>query len=159
MSNPDSWQAPILKALKRSHALLLADYDCTEWGPAAESTSNAAPLAIASDAHPQNPTAGGSRPSRPPSAQPQLVLPPLSMLFKSSQGEDRRNSSSEAQQDDDGRPPADPSLREITAHLMQRWKYHQYVLESRQLLRTCTPVCAVYSFIIGGQGWGSSASL
>jgi len=87
MSNPDSWQAPILKALKRSHALLLADYDCTEWGSAAGSTSSAPPLAMANVAHPQNPPASGSR-SHPPSALPQLVLPPLSTLFECNPGED-----------------------------------------------------------------------
>ena len=32
-------------------------------------------------------------------------------------------------------------------------------LSSRYFLRTCTPVCAVYSVSVGGQGWGSSASL
>jgi len=35
MSNPDSWTAPILTALKCTHALLLADFEFTEWGPAA----------------------------------------------------------------------------------------------------------------------------
>jgi len=91
---------------------------------------------MASVAHPQNPPAGGSRSSRSPSALPQLVLPPLSMLFESSQGEDRRNSRSEAPQDANGRPPADPSQREITAHLMQRWKDHQYVLGHISLARS-----------------------
>jgi len=28
MSNPDSWTAPILTALKCAHALLLEDYEC-----------------------------------------------------------------------------------------------------------------------------------
>jgi len=35
MSNPDSWTAPILTALKCTHALLFADFECTEWGQAA----------------------------------------------------------------------------------------------------------------------------
>jgi len=30
MSNPDTWTAPILTALKCTHALLLAEYECTE---------------------------------------------------------------------------------------------------------------------------------
>ena len=58
------------------------------------------------------------------------------MRFESSQGEDRRNSRSEAPQDADGRPPADPSQREITAHLMHRWKDHQYVLGHISLARS-----------------------
>ena len=32
-------------------------------------------------------------------------------------------------------------------------------ISSRYFSRTCTPVCAVYSVSVGGQGWGSSASL
>jgi len=93
-------------------------------------------LAMASVAHPQNPPASGSRFSRPPSALPQLVLPPLSTLFESNPGEDRRNSSSDAQQDADGRPPEDPSQRKITAHLMHRWEAHKYILGHISLARS-----------------------
>ena len=32
-------------------------------------------------------------------------------------------------------------------------------IDSRHSLLTCTHVCAVYSFSVGGQGWGSSTSL
>ena len=49
------------------------------------------------------------------------------MLFVSSQGEGQHHSNSEAQQQAGDRPPADPSQRIITAHLMQCWKDHQYV--------------------------------
>jgi hypothetical protein len=58
------------------------------------------------------------------------------MLFESSQGEGSHNSSSEAQQDKGGCPPADPSQRKITAHLMQCWKDHQYVLGHVTLARS-----------------------
>jgi len=50
MSNPESWTAPILTALKSSHAPLLAEYECTEWGPAAGPASSDAPVAIAGPA-------------------------------------------------------------------------------------------------------------
>jgi len=73
MSNPESWTAPILTALKCTHALLLADYECTEWGPAARPASINAPVAIAGPADSQNPTAGGTSPSKPRSALPPLV--------------------------------------------------------------------------------------
>ena len=109
MSNPDSWTAPILKALKCTHALLLADYKCTERGSDPGPASSDAPVAIAGPADTQDPTADGTSHSKPPSALPSLVLPPLSMLFKSNQGEGRHHNSSEAQQHADDRPPADPS--------------------------------------------------
>jgi hypothetical protein len=80
MSNPDSWTAPILTALKGTHALLLAEYECTEWGPAAGPESIEAPVAIAGPAGTQNPTAHGTGHRKPPSALPSLVLPPLSMI-------------------------------------------------------------------------------
>jgi len=48
-SNPDSWTASILTAagLKCTHALLLAEYECTEWGPAAGPDSIDSPFAFA----------------------------------------------------------------------------------------------------------------
>jgi len=85
MSGPDSWTAPILIALKYADGLLQAGYECIEWGPAAGPASNAAPVAIVGPDDTQNPTAGGTRPSKPPSAS--LVLPPLFMVFESSQRE------------------------------------------------------------------------
>jgi len=54
MSNPDSWTAPILTALKGTHTLLLAEYECTEWGPVAGPASSEAPVAIAGPAGMQN---------------------------------------------------------------------------------------------------------
>ena len=119
MSNPDSWTAPILTALKCTHALLLAEYECTEWGPAAGPASSDAPVAIAGPTGAQNPTADCTGHSKPPSALPSLVVHPLSMLFVNSQGEGQHHSSFEAQQQVGDRPPADPSQRIITAHLMQ----------------------------------------
>jgi len=123
MSNPDSWTAPILTALK-GHAKghLRADYECTEWGLDAGPELSDAPVAIAGPADAQNLTADSTGHRTPPSALPSLVLPPLSMLFESNQGEGRHYSSSEAQQQAGDRPPADPSQRIITAHLMQCWK-------------------------------------
>jgi len=122
MSNTDSWTAPILTALKCTHALLLAEYECTEWGPAARPASVDAPVAIAGPASTQNPTANGTGHSKPPLTLPSLVLPLISMLFVSSQGEGQHHSSSEAQQQAGDCPPADPSQRIITAHLIQCWK-------------------------------------
>jgi len=87
MSNPDSWTAPMLTALKCTHALLLAEHECTQWGPATGPVSSDAPVAIAGPAGTQNLNADGTGHSHPPSALPSLVLPPLSMLFVSSQGE------------------------------------------------------------------------
>jgi len=111
MSNPDSWTASILTALRCTHALLLADYECTEWRPAAGPASSNAPVAIVGPAHTQNSTADGTGHSKSPSALPSLVLPPLSMLFESSQGdsEGQHHSSSEAQRQTGDRPPVDPS--------------------------------------------------
>jgi len=77
----------LFTALQCAHALLLADYKCMEWVPAERPVSGAAPAAIADPANPQNPTAGGTRPSKPPSALPSLVVSPLSMLSESSRGE------------------------------------------------------------------------
>ena len=119
MSNPDSWKAPILTALKCSHALLLADYECTEWGPAAGLSSTAAPFAIAGPADSQIPPTGGARPSKPPSALASLVLPPLSMLFESSQGKGRRSGNLEAQQNDCGRPPAESVANHCAHHAVK----------------------------------------
>ena len=84
MSDPDSWTASILTALKCTRALLLAEYGCTEWGTAAGPASNDAPVAIAGPAGTQNPRADGTGHSNPPSALLSLGLPPLSMLFVSS---------------------------------------------------------------------------
>jgi len=64
MSNPDSWTAPTLTALKCAHALLLADYECIEWGPAAGPAPIDALVAIAGPADTQNPTAGCTRASQ-----------------------------------------------------------------------------------------------
>jgi len=50
------------------------------------------------------------------------------MLFVSSQGEGQHHSNSEVPQQAGDRPPANPSQRIITAHLMQCCKDHQYVL-------------------------------
>jgi len=136
MSNRDSMTAPILTSLQYAHALLLADYKCIELVPAERPVSGAAPAAIADPANTQNPTAGGTRPSKPPSALPSLVVSPLSMLSESSQGEGRPNSSSEVQQHDNDRPPADLSQRIITAHLKQCWKAHQYMLGHITLARS-----------------------
>jgi len=83
---------------------------------------------IAGPAGLQNPNADGTGHSNPPSALPSLVLPPSSILFVISQGEGQHHSNSEAPQQAGDRPPADPSQRIITAHLMQCWKDHQYVL-------------------------------
>jgi len=63
MSNKDSLTALMLTALTCTHALLLADYECIEWGPAAGPASSAAPMAIAGSADTQNPTAGGTGPT------------------------------------------------------------------------------------------------
>ena len=53
MSNPDSWTASILTALKCAHALLLAVYECIEWGPAAGPASMHTSLAVAGLANTQ----------------------------------------------------------------------------------------------------------
>ena len=60
------------------------------------------------------------------------------MLFVSSQGEGQYHSNSEAaaQQQAGDCPPADPSQRIITAHLMHCWKDHQYVLGHVALARS-----------------------
>ena len=58
------------------------------------------------------------------------------MLFVSSQGEGQYYSNSEAQQQAGDGPPADPSQCIITAHLMQCWKDHQYVLGCVALARS-----------------------
>jgi len=50
------------------------------------------------------------------------------MLFVNSQGEGQHHSSSEVQQHAGDCPPADPRQCIITAHLMQIWKDHQYLL-------------------------------
>jgi len=114
MSNPDSWTAPILTALKCTHALLLAEYECTEWGPAAGPASCDVPVAIAGPGGTQNLNADGIGHSNPSSALPSLVLPPLSILFVSSQGEGQHHSNLEAQQQAGDCPPTDPSQRIIT---------------------------------------------
>jgi len=128
MSSPDSWTAPILTALKGTHALLLAEYECTEWGPDAGPTSSDTPVAIVGPTGTQNPTADGTGHSKPPLALLSLVLALLSMLFVSSQGVGQHHSSSAAQQQACDRPPGDLSQFIITAHFMQCWKNHQYVL-------------------------------
>jgi len=58
------------------------------------------------------------------------------MLFVSSQGEGQHHSNLQAQQQAGDRPPADPSQRIITAHLMQCCKDHQYVLGHVALARS-----------------------
>jgi len=82
MSNPDSWKALILTFLKCAHALLLEDYECKESGPSAGPASSDAPLAIAGPADTQNPTAGGSGPSKPPPALPSLKITNHYFLYK-----------------------------------------------------------------------------
>ena len=71
---------------------VLAEYECTEWGPAAGPASSDAPVAMAGHAGTKNPNADGTGHSNPPSALLSLVLPPLSMLFMSSQGEGQHHS-------------------------------------------------------------------
>jgi len=87
-------------------------------GTSCRPASSDAPVAIVGAAGTQNLTADGTGHSKPPSALLSLVLPPLSMLFVSSQGESQHHSSLEAQQHAGDHPPADPSQRIITAHLM-----------------------------------------
>ena len=58
------------------------------------------------------------------------------MLFVNSQGEGQHHSNLEAQQQAGDRSPADPSQRIITAHLMQCWKEHQFVLGHVALARS-----------------------
>ena len=115
---------------------LLAEYECTEWGPAAGPVSSDAPVAISGPAGTQNPNADGTCHSNPPSVLPSLVLPPLSMLFVSSQGEGQHHRNLGVQLQAGDRPPADLSQRIITAHLMQCWKDHQYVLGHVTLARS-----------------------
>jgi len=98
--------------------------------------SSDAPVAISGPAGTQNPNADGTCHSNPPSVLPSLVLPPLSMLFVSNQGEGQLHRNSQAQQQAGGRPPADPSQRIITAQLMQCWKDHHYVLGHVALARS-----------------------
>jgi len=108
-------------------SLLLAEHDeCTEWGPAAGPASSDAQVAIAGPAGSQHPNADGTGHRNPP----------LSMLFVSIQGEGQHHSNSGAQQQAGDRPPADPSQRIITAHLMQCWQDHQYVLGHVALARS-----------------------
>ena len=114
MSDP----TPILTALKCSHALLLAEYECTEWGPAAGPAASDAQVAIGGPAGSQHLNANGTGHCNLPSALLSLVLPPLSMLFVSSQGEGQHHRNSEAHQQAGDCPPADLSLHIITAHLM-----------------------------------------
>ena len=58
--------APISTALKCAYALLLADYEGIECGPAAGPASSDTPVFISCPADTQNPNAGGTRPSKPP---------------------------------------------------------------------------------------------
>jgi len=108
-------------------------YKCTEWGPSARPSSS---VALVCPVDMQNPNADGTGHSNPSLALLSIVLPPLSMLFVSSQGEGQHQSNLEAQQQADDRPPADPSQRINTAHLMQCWKDHQYVLGHVALARS-----------------------
>jgi len=94
----DSWTASILTALKCTYALLLAEYEYTEWRPAAGPASSNAPVAIEGPGGMQNPNVDGTGHSNPSSALLSLVLPPLSILFVSSQGEGQHHSNLEAQQ-------------------------------------------------------------
>jgi len=125
MSNPDSWTTPILAALtgECTHALLLAEYECTEWGPTAGPASSDAPVAMAGPAGTQNLNADGTGHSNPPSALLSLVLSPLSMLFVSSHEEGHHHSNLEAQQQAGDCPPANQSQRIPHAIL----KTYQYV--------------------------------
>jgi len=93
-------------------------------------------VAIAGPAGSQHLNADGTGHRNPPSALPSLVLPPLPVLFVSSQGEGQHHSNSGAQQQAGDHPPADPRQRIITAHLMQCWKDHQYVLGHVALARS-----------------------
>ena len=93
-------------------------------GPA----SSDAPVALAGPAGSQHLNADDTGHCNPLSALPSLGLPPLSMLFVSSQGEGQHHSNSGAQKKAGDRPPADLSPRISTAHLMQGWKDHKYVL-------------------------------
>jgi len=66
MSNPESWTAPILTALECSYALLLAEYEFTEWGPAAGPASSDALVNIAGPAGSQHLNADGTGHRNPP---------------------------------------------------------------------------------------------
>jgi len=72
--------------------LLFAEYECTELGPAIGPASSHAPVAIAGPAGSQHLNADSTGHRNPPSALLSLVLPPLSMLFVSSQGEGQHHS-------------------------------------------------------------------
>jgi len=85
-------------------------------------------VVIAGPAGSQHLNADGTGHRNPPSALQSLVLPPLSMFFVSSQGEGQHYNNSGAQLQVGDCPPADPSQRIITAHLMFCWKDHQYVV-------------------------------
>jgi len=75
LASPDSWHAPLLQALSKSHALLLQDYGCVEW--TFQSDRVPAPLAVSIALSSVRPSVGSH--NSPPMLSP-VTLPTLYAL-------------------------------------------------------------------------------
>ena len=137
LTSPDSWHAPLLQALSKSHALLLQDYGCVEW--TSESDRVPAPLAV-SVALPSLRPSVGSRNS-PPTLSP-VTLPQLRMLFQSTH-EDRQGAEAPAEPGE--RIAQSPLQRTLTAHIMGRWAKPEGALSHISLRDAGVAACAAFS--------------
>jgi len=128
LTSPNSWHAPLLQALSKSHALLLQDYGCVEW--TSESDRVPVPLAV-SIALPFVRPSVGSRNSPPMLSI--VTLPQLRILFQSTH-EDRQGAEAPAEPGE--RIAKSPLQRTLTAHIMGRWAKHEGALAHISLKRS-----------------------
>jgi hypothetical protein len=124
LQDPDTWDAPPLRQLKRMHEDLLQRYDCTDQPAAAQqappSGAGGSPAANAG-ANPQPQPAGSQD-----NGNGKIVLPQLNRLheaFKRSQVSPPASSSSQDQQPN--RPRPIPSQRRLTQQLTKEWPQYK----------------------------------
>jgi len=124
LTSPDSWHAPLLQALSKSHALLLQDYRCVEW--TSETDRVPAPLAVSIALPFVRPSVG------PHNSLPMLstlTLPQLRMLLQSAHD-------AEAPAELGKRIAKSPLQRTLMSHIMGRWAKHEGALAHISLKRS-----------------------
>ena len=120
LTSPETWHAPRLQALLKSHALLLQDYGRVK--RIAGSVRASVPLTVTGPLPSSQPSVGSRNPS--PLPYP-LTLPQLCMLFQSTQEESQ---GAEASAEPGERTTHSSLQRTLTAQIMGVWAKHDGAL-------------------------------
>jgi len=124
LTSPETWQAPLLEALSKLHALLLQDYGCVE--QTAGSHRASVLLAVSGPLPSSSQPSVGSRNPRPLPSPLTLPQPWLRMLFQSAHDE-RQGADASAEPGE--RTTKSPLQRTLTAQIMGLWAKHNGAVE------------------------------